>query len=56
MSAQAQTTATDINPSSIPKAGEGKSLDIPIPPAEHPRLLFRKKDLPELLEVVSKKF
>lgn len=29
---------------------EGKGLTIPIPPNEHPRLLFRKKDIPKLLE------
>jgi len=29
---------------------EGKSLDIPFPPNEHPRLFFRAKDIPALKE------
>jgi hypothetical protein len=32
---------------------EGKGLDIPMPPKEHPRLFFRKKDIPELIEKIT---
>ena len=27
---------------------EGKGLDIPVPPKEHPRLFFRERDIPAL--------
>ncbi len=32
---------------------EGKSLDIPVPPKEHPRLFFRAKDIPALKEKIN---
>jgi len=32
---------------------EGKGLDIPIPPNEHPRLFFRERDIPALQEKIT---
>ncbi|NEW85075.1 MAG: heparinase [Mariniphaga sp.] len=32
---------------------EGKDLDIPVPPKEHPRLFFRAKDIPALKEKIN---
>lgn len=32
---------------------EGKGLDIPVPPKEHPRLFFRAKDIPALTEKIG---
>jgi hypothetical protein len=50
-STDTSTTSNFVYPTLTER--EGKGLDIPVPPSEHPRLFFRKLDIPALKEKMS---